>query len=233
MKYFELARHRSSGKDDARRETAEFLKGARGLPTPTLFLSARYFSALQFLLQKMSTADDYHDSGLRPASTLKSWKAVPAGSDFPIQNVPWGVATFPSDGKNHIVTRIGDSVISMNALVNSASPANAFKGHADLVAAFSKDALNEFMGLGKAKWRAARQIVQDLLKEGASDDAKKLIEESSKDIKDVKMGLPCVIGDYTVSFGFDDVWERAILQRPLVGFRKNEFRALDGFFDWN
>ncbi|KAI9019674.1 fumarylacetoacetate hydrolase [Hyaloraphidium curvatum] len=144
----------------------------------------------------MATDDDYHDSGIRPASSLRSWHAVPASSDFPIQNVPWGVGTFP-DGAKHICTRIGDTVLSMRLLTASESPANPFRGHADLVAAFAGDALNAFMGLGKAKWRQARQIVQDLLKEGASAEVQAYVKACGVDAKDVKMGLPCVIGDYT------------------------------------
>ena len=37
---------------------------------------------------------------------LKSTIEVPAGSDFPIGNIPFGIAGFPDD-KIHAVTRIG------------------------------------------------------------------------------------------------------------------------------
>ncbi len=46
---------------------------------------------------------------------LKSWIEVPKGSDFPIQNIPFGVIEL-RDGKTRCATRIGNYVIDLYAL---------------------------------------------------------------------------------------------------------------------
>ena len=142
-------------------------------------------------------ADDYHDSGLRPASGLRTWLTVPAGSDFSVQNLPWGVCAFP-DGAKHVATRVGNTVVSMRLLAESSAAENPFAAHADLAAAFATDSLNAFMALGKPRWRAARAALQALFAEGVSDAVKAYVSACTKDIKDVQVCLPAVIGDYTV-----------------------------------
>lgn len=126
---------------------------------------------------------------------LKSWIEVQADSDFPIQNIPFGVATFKS-GKTHCSSRIGNYVIDLYAL--------AELGYLDDIGIddlriFRNDSLNDFISLGKPAWRAVRQRISDLFEEDNSQirDNK---DESSKilhHLLDVQLKLPVKIGDYT------------------------------------
>ena len=47
--------------------------------------------------------------------SLKSWIEVPENSDFPIQNIPFGIATVAGDTAR-VVSRIGDKVIDLKVL---------------------------------------------------------------------------------------------------------------------
>lgn len=140
----------------------------------------------------MADTSDYHDSGLRPASSLSSWVSVAAGADFPIQNLPWGVGVL--DGARHVLTRIGDSAISMAMLAQTA----AFASEPELRAAFAQPTLNAFMGLGKPLWRRARAILQELLGSNATAEQKAMVQGCMRPVAEVTMCLPADIGDYTV-----------------------------------
>ena len=50
--------------------------------------------------------------------SLRSWISVPEGSDFPIQNLPFGVFT-TSGSTARVGTRIGDTVIDLSILAAS------------------------------------------------------------------------------------------------------------------
>jgi len=125
--------------------------------------------------------------------TLKTWIEVPAQSDFPIQNIPFGIAAFPN-GKG-AVTRIGDTVISLSAL----QKLGYFKGINLPEGIFDKESLNDFIALGKAVTRQVRDRISELfsannteLKDNADARKKCLVS-----IKDVQMLIPVHIGDYT------------------------------------
>jgi fumarylacetoacetase len=47
---------------------------------------------------------------------LKSWIDVDPNSDFPIQNIPFGVMTTEGDTPR-VATRIGDKVIDLKVLI--------------------------------------------------------------------------------------------------------------------
>ena len=91
---------------------------------------------------------------------LKSWIEVSEGSDFPIQNLPFGVARF--DGKTRCVSRIGNYVIDLYAL--------AEHGHFDGIGiedlrVFKNDTLNAYIAEGKSVWRATRECLSRLFRE--------------------------------------------------------------------
>ncbi|MBC7496835.1 MAG: fumarylacetoacetase, partial [Sphingomonadaceae bacterium] len=48
---------------------------------------------------------------------LTSWVDVPAGHDFPIQNLPFGIARFA--GAHRAVTAIGDHVVDLTGLLTA------------------------------------------------------------------------------------------------------------------
>src|SRR5258708_38682723 len=89
-----------------------------------------------------------------------SWIPVPLGSDFPITNLPYGVATH-GDRPAHVVTRIGDHVVSLGALASG----GLFDGVAEVpdpAATFAVGWLNPFMALGPQAWAAVRARLTEL-----------------------------------------------------------------------
>ena len=123
---------------------------------------------------------------------LTSWVDVPENSDFPIQNLPFGV--FEQKGYRQAGVAIGDFVLDLAGLQNHGFLDGL--GLPDKV--FEKDTLNAFLSLGKKIGRAVRNRLSFLLEDG-NDELKShysikslLIPQDS-----VKMCLPVEIGDYT------------------------------------
>jgi len=124
----------------------------------------------------------------------KSWLHVPQNSDFPIQNIPFGVF-LTKDDVITIGTRIGDFAIDMGALQRL----NYFEGIELTDDMFMQDTLNDFISDGKKTWRLVRNRLAEIFDENnpilRDHEAHKT--EIIFDIKDVEMQLPVHIGDYT------------------------------------
>ncbi|AWA30092.1 fumarylacetoacetase [Flavobacterium magnum] len=124
----------------------------------------------------------------------KSWLEVPPESDFPIQNIPFGVF-LTKDDVITIGTRIGDYAIDLGAL----QQLNYFEGIELTDDMFMQDTLNDFISDGKKTWRLVRNRIADIF------DAKNNELKDNKDHRDaivhhideVEMQLPVLIGDYT------------------------------------
>lgn len=124
----------------------------------------------------------------------KSWLNVPANSDFPIQNIPFGVF-ITADDVVTIGTRIGDNAIDLGAL----QQLNYFEGIELTDDMFMQDTLNDFISDGKKTWRLVRNRIAELFDENNEELRD---NEAHKDvvifnIEDVEMQLPVLIGDYT------------------------------------
>jgi fumarylacetoacetase len=124
----------------------------------------------------------------------KSWIEVPANSDFPIQNIPFGVF-ITKDDVITIGTRIGDCAIDMGAL----QQLNYFEGIELTDDMFMQDTLNDFISDGKKTWRLVRNRLAELFDE---TNPKLRDNKEHKDliifnVKDIEMQLPVLIGDYT------------------------------------
>ena len=124
---------------------------------------------------------------------LQSFIQVPADSDFPIQNLPYGIFK-PRDGVVRAGVAIGDSILDLSLLEEL--------GHFRDVTSeqiFSGDSLNAFMALGRPAWKKMRDILQHLLSAETAmlrDDAKLRVRVFHQQ-RDVTMLLPARIGDYT------------------------------------
>ena len=124
---------------------------------------------------------------------LQSFIQVPADSDFPIQNLPYGIFK-PRDGVARAGVAIGDSILDLSLLEEL--------GHFRDVTSeqiFSRDSLNAFMALGRPAWKKMRDILQHLLSAETAmlrDDAKLRVRVFHQQ-RDVTMLLPARIGDYT------------------------------------
>lgn len=90
---------------------------------------------------------------------MKSWVQYPEETDFPIQNLPFGVfkKVDQDAAQNRIGVAIGDFVLDLAALVD----AGLFNGseHLGNGECFKKDYLNDFMAMGKAARVEARNII--------------------------------------------------------------------------
>ena len=125
---------------------------------------------------------------------LKSWIAVDANSDFPIQNIPFGIFSSTNNSSPRVGVAIGDQVLDVAGL--------AEKGYLDDLNlpndVFSESTLNAFISLGKQATRTLRERLSDLLNvenntlQGAADRDQLFFAQN-----EVSMHLPARIGDYT------------------------------------
>ncbi len=124
----------------------------------------------------------------------KSWLAVHDNSDFPIQNLPFGVFITKEDVIT-IGTRIGDFAIDMGAL----QQLNYFDGIELTDDMFMQDTLNDFISDGKKTWRLVRNRLSEIFDSNNPSlrDNQEHREIIIFNIEDVEMQLPVLIGDYT------------------------------------
>ena len=126
---------------------------------------------------------------------LKSWIEIDSNSDFPIQNIPFGVFKTKLGGDARCASRIGDYVIDLSQL--------ATLGYFDDlkmdVSVFFEEKLNSFMALGKETTTAVRNRIAEVfsvenedLQHNAENRALVLFK-----LEEVEMLLPVEIGDYT------------------------------------
>lgn len=131
----------------------------------------------------------------------KSWLPVENKSDFPIQNIPFGVFLTKDD----IVTigsRIGDYAIDLAAL----QQLGYFEGIPLTDDIFMQDSLNDFIADGRATWRLVRNRIADIFdaKNPKLRDHKEHREVVIFNTDEIEMLLPVVIGDYTDFYSSKD-----------------------------
>jgi len=125
---------------------------------------------------------------------LRSWIDIPEGSDFPVQNLPFGVFA-PSEGSPRAGVAIGDHIIDLAFLQE-----RGYLQRTELPPGiFAQAVLNDFFALGRQNIRLVRQEVSRLLRhdnpalEGKSDDRTRALFHQ----KDVRMLMPLHVGNYT------------------------------------
>ena len=127
--------------------------------------------------------------------TLESWveSANDPLSDFPIQNLPYGV--FSRGDARHIGVAIGDQILDLHAcaqtrLLDSLPFAT--------VQACQETTLNRLMSLGHAHWSALRRQITAFLRQGtATEPYRSKLKPLLVPISEVILHLPVSIGDYT------------------------------------
>jgi len=124
----------------------------------------------------------------------KTWIPVPMDSDFPIQNIPFGVF-LTRDDIITIGTRIGNTAIDLGAL----HQLGYFDGIPLTDDIFLQDTLNDFISDGKKTWRLVRNRISEIfdLKNDTlqkNEDHKKIVLFT---MAEIEMQLPVQIGDYT------------------------------------
>lgn len=128
------------------------------------------------------------------SNLLKSFIDVAPDSDFPIQNLPYGVFSLAANGPRAVGVALGDWVINMAAL-----EAHGFLQIEPNQRYFDQATLNKFIGSGKANWLKVRHQLQDLfsadnprLRDDPALCQQVLIKQS-----DVYLHLPVEIPGYT------------------------------------
>ncbi len=126
--------------------------------------------------------------------TLRSWIPVPEGSDFPIQNIPFGIGEWNGDGPRPL-TRIGDTVVDLSILAE----AGLLDGLGIPREAFDAAELNALMKGGKTAMRALRGRLSELLRHDNATlrDNNTLREDALLPVDQVSMHMPVTVGDYT------------------------------------
>lgn len=130
----------------------------------------------------------------------QSWVEVPEGSDFPIQNLPFGILS-KDGGPKKVGVAIGEYALDLSALYDF--------GYLDLQVfsheCFETDRLNPLLELGHEKVRALRERVSYLL----STETDELRDNTKRDlflvrIDELDSHMPLHIGDYTDFYSSED-----------------------------
>lgn len=124
---------------------------------------------------------------------LRSWVTGADHSEFPIQNLPFGIFQV-TEGTKSVGVRIGEQVLDLAQMA-------AYGYFDDLPFAssdFSQDYLNPLMQKGKIAVRALRNRIAELLSTtNESFQSQKDQHNALIPVSKVKMALPVQIGDYT------------------------------------
>ena len=126
--------------------------------------------------------------------SLQSWVNVQDGSDFPIQNLPFGI--FKTEGSSlRAGVRIGDHVLDLKKTFELGYLALLPFGLTD----FESEFLNPMMKKGKQATRDLRNRVSNLL-DASNPDLQgnaSHVDQVMIPVSKVEMSLPVQIGDYT------------------------------------
>jgi fumarylacetoacetase len=125
--------------------------------------------------------------------TLRSFIPVDPASDFPIQNLPYGVFSAKDGLAPRVGVAIGDYVLDLWRLVQDC--------RIDVVepGVFSAPTLNPFMALGPKVWSKTRARISELLRHDHPElrDNDELRKRALVQRADVKLHLPIAVSGYT------------------------------------
>jgi fumarylacetoacetase len=125
---------------------------------------------------------------------LQSWIEIPTNSDFPIQNLPFGI--FKTDYLSPVAgVAIGNYVLDLVYLHEH----GFFDGLGLPQGVFNQPSLNNFIGLGKKKCREVRERISELLQHDNEELRLNLggRELALIPIDEVEMCMPVKIPNYT------------------------------------
>ena len=124
---------------------------------------------------------------------LRSFIAVDPSSDFPIQNLPYGVFSAEDGLAPRVGVAIGNYVLDLWQLAQDC--------RIDVVepAVFAAPTLNPFMALGPKVWTTTRARISELLREDHPElrDNQELRRRALVPMRDVRLHLPITVSGYT------------------------------------
>ncbi len=121
---------------------------------------------------------------------MKSYIQIRENSDFSLYNIPFGIGKTGAS-KNFVVTRVGDTIINLDAL----HKLGAFEKYNLYPTVLENEYLNEFINLGKLITSAIREELISILSEGSKWQEE--VAEFTYSASEVTMQMPIKIGDYT------------------------------------
>ncbi len=163
-------------------------------------MDARAFAAPKRLRPRRRVKPGHGDPVWRSILThpndpsLRSFIPADPASDFPIQNLPYGVFSAADSPKPRVGVAIGDFVLDLSVLED--------EGLLDLSPAyevFAQSSLNAFMALGPAVWSKTRAAISALLRHDNPRlrDDKPLRSRALLPRNDVNLHLPFHVAGYT------------------------------------
>lgn len=125
---------------------------------------------------------------------MKSWieSANTESSHFPVQNIPFGAASFNGQDST-CVTAIGDYVVDLSRLEKAGLLPTSH-------AVFADCSLNSFMDLGRPVWRAVRGRLMELLSENGDPELRNdaaLRTAAILPMQNATLHLPIKVAEYT------------------------------------
>ncbi|GAB3292458.1 fumarylacetoacetase [Hymenobacter tenuis] len=128
--------------------------------------------------------------------SLHSWIDIAPGSDFPIQNLPFGVFETEERGPR-LGVAIGEYVLDLYAVSQFGFFQDLDLGP-KMPKVFRRRSLNQFIALGRPVWRAVRQRVSELLRhDNASLRSDEIMRECLVRQSEVRMLRPVKPHNYT------------------------------------
>jgi fumarylacetoacetase len=133
--------------------------------------------------------------------TLSSWLKVPAGHDFQIQNLPFGIFS-TSDLSPRPGIALGEHVIHLSALFSAGYLSNLPFQESD----FLSETLNPIINRGKSPSRILRARISELFRSDYSELRDSVSDHSVCiiDMDSVTMHMPVNVGDYTDCYSSED-----------------------------
>jgi fumarylacetoacetase len=127
---------------------------------------------------------------------LKSWLTVHSVSDFPIQNIPFGVFKPKNRTTPRVGTRIGSYVIDLAAIAEKGYLTDEGIPGPEV---FRQSSLNSFIELGKPVWRAVRDKLSDIFNYENEEiwNTEDFREGVFYKNSEVETLMPVKVGDYT------------------------------------
>jgi fumarylacetoacetase len=125
---------------------------------------------------------------------LRSWVDVKPGSDFPIQNLPFGI--FSSDNlKPRVGVAIGDYILDLKTL----HVLGYLKNQPFELSDFDTDSLNSLMSYGKMATRYLRNRLSELLRSDNPElrSHEHHVGQALVPMNQATLHLPIKVGDYT------------------------------------
>jgi fumarylacetoacetase len=124
---------------------------------------------------------------------LRSFIPVDPASDFPIQNLPYGVFSARDGLAPRVGVAIGDYVLDLWELEQDC------RLDVGPLGVFSNPSLNPFMALGPGVWSKTRARISELLRQDHAElrDNDALRGRALVPMKDVKLHMPFTVAGYT------------------------------------